>query len=238
MILGENGVKMSKSLGNVVNPDEIIESHGADALRLYEMFMGPLDASLPWSNSGLDGAKRFLDRVDTLVATKKFVSSYEDSELDYLYHYTIKKVTADFEALKFNTAISQLMILLNELQKKETISLEVIKTYLILLNPICPHLTEELNESLGFKEILYDAVWPSYDETKLVLNEVTLAVQVNGKLRDTIKVPVDLEGPALEARVKALPTIQKYLENQEIRRFIVVQNKLVNLVIVPLKKQL
>ena len=165
MILGENGEKMSKSRGNVVNPDDIIRQYGVDALRLYEMFMGPLEASLPWSNSGLDGALRFLNRVER-VYSEQFSNISDDNsgELDYVFHYTVKKVTEDYDNLKFNTAISQMMIFVNELYKAKTIYRPYLVDFIKLLAPICPHLSEEIFQRLGFEGGISFATWPTYEE--------------------------------------------------------------------------
>ncbi len=233
MILGETGEKMSKSRGNVVNPDDIIEKYGVDALRLYEMFMGPLEASLPWSTTGLEGALRFLNRVARIFSSE-FTTPIVDTnsgELDYSYHYTVKKVTEDFEKLAFNTAIAQLMIFVNDIYKAK----EVYKPYLIglikLIYPIAPHLGEELYSQFSDVETITYEAWPTYDEAKLVVNEVEIAVQVNGKLRATMKASLNESKEKLEQMALDLENVQRFIDGMTIRRVIVVPNKIVNIVV-------
>src|SRR5699024_10215249 len=203
MILGENNEKMSKSKGNVVNPDEVVESHGADTLRLYEMFMGPLDASIAWSTTGLDGARRFLDRVWRLIIkddgtlTDKLTDENEP-KLEKLYHQTVKKVTEDYETLGFNTAISQLMVFVNEGYKVERLPRTYIEGIVKLLSPIAPHMCEEIWEKLGFNHTIAYETWPTFDETKLVDDEVEIVVQVNGKVRSKMNVAKDITKEELE----------------------------------------
>ncbi|HEY5503880.1 MAG TPA: class I tRNA ligase family protein, partial [Sedimentisphaerales bacterium] len=201
MILGENGEKMSKSRGNVVNPDEIVVRYGADTLRLYEMFMGPLEASLPWSDSGLDGSKRFLDRVYRLFSEEEFTKKWNvisSGELDYIYNYTVKKVTSDFETLQFNTAISQLMIFINEVYKAKSIYIPYLEGFVKLLSCIAPHLGEELWSMLDHSDIITYESWPTYDEKKLIKADMEIALQVNGKLRASVRVAVDITDEALQ----------------------------------------
>ena len=233
MILGENGEKMSKSRGNVVNPDHIIATYGVDALRLYEMFMGPLEASLPWSNSGLDGALRFLNRI-ARIFSDEFLTPIVDTnsgELDYSYHYTVKKVTEDFEKLAFNTAIAQMMIFINDVYKAK----EVYKPYLIgfikLIYPIAPHLGEELYAQFSKVGTITYEPWPTFDAAKLIVNEVEIAIQVNGKLRATMKAQLNAAKEVLEQAALKHEGIQKYLEDVTIKRVIVVPNKIVNIVV-------
>lgn len=234
MILGENGLKMSKSLGNVVNPDDVCDEFGADALRLYEMFMGPLEASLPWSTGGLDGARRFIERVFRLFTEdeykKRFVTS-NNGELDYIYHYTIKKVTKDFETLQFNTAISQMMIFVNEVYKKEQIYLPYLEGFLKTFFCICPHVGEELYALLGHEEIIDYTAWPTYDEEKTILSEREIGVQINGKLRATMCVKADSNEDEIREKVLNLESLKKYLDGKEIKRVIVIKNRIVNIVI-------
>lgn len=232
MILGENGEKMSKSRGNVVNPDDVVEAYGADTLRMYEMFMGPLEASLPWSNSGLDGMKRFLDRVYRVFDEPNLKEKYthdNDGKLDYIYNFTVKKVTDDYENLQFNTAISQLMIFINEIYKSEKIYVPYLEGFVKLLAPIAPHLGEELFEMLGHDELIDYQPWPTYDETKLNKDTVKMAVQVNGKVRATIEVPKDSDDEVVKEI--AFKSVTKYLEGHDIRKIIVVKNKIVSIVI-------
>jgi len=233
MILGSNGEKMSKSRGNVVNPDDVCRDYGTDALRLYEMFMGPLEASLPWSDGGLDGAKRYIDRVYRLFSepenTSKFTSE-NDHKLDYIYNATVKKVTSDFENLQFNTAISALMILTNEFYKAEKLYIPYLEGFVKMLDCIAPFLGEELWQMLGHKDIIVYEKWPEYDESKIELNTVKIAVSVNGKLRGTLDVDKDIDDEKLKELAFALETVQKQIEGKEIKKVIVVKGKIVNIV--------
>ncbi|HSJ36686.1 MAG TPA: leucine--tRNA ligase [Planococcus sp. (in: firmicutes)] len=235
MILGEGNEKMSKSKGNVVNPDQIIESHGADTLRLYEMFMGPLDASIAWSTNGLDGARRFLDRVWRLFIDEEQLSSKivgnNDGKLEKIYHQTVKKVTDDFEGLRFNTAISQMMVFINEGYKVDAIPKEYVEGFVKLLSPIAPHVAEELWEKLGHTETITYAQWPTFDESKMVDDEVEIVVQVNGKVRTKMIVAKDITKEDLEAAALADENIQKAAEGKQVRKVIAIPGKLVNVVI-------
>lgn len=229
MILGADHSKMSKSKGNVVNPDDIIQSHGADTLRLYEMFMGPLDAEKPWSTESLYGAKKFLDRV-----WRMFEFPIEKDEVMALrqpLHQTIKKVTEDYDKLAFNTAISQMMIFVNEVYKQGRISKEQARSFLKLLNPVCPHITEELNkEVLKQNEELIYSDWPIYSEAYLMVDEVEMVVQVNGKLRGRFMMSVDLSEEEAKERALSNPNVTKHLEGLTVRKVIIVPNKLINIV--------
>ena len=235
MILGANNEKLSKSKGNVVNPDDIISSHGADTLRLYEMFMGPFDADVAWSTTGLDGARRFLDRTWRLVVNEdgklssKIVDEYDDS-MEKMYHQTVKKVTEDFDNLHFNTAISQMMVFVNEGYKVDKISKEFIEGFIKLLYPIAPHIGEELWERLGNESTITYEAWPNYDETKLVEEEVEVVIQVMGKVRSKINVAKDISKEDLEAQALADEKIQTWIEGKSVRKVIVVPGKLVNIV--------
>lgn len=231
MILGENNEKMSKSKGNVVNPDDILVSHGADTLRLYEMFMGPLEAGIPWSAEGLDGARRFLDRVWRLFTEMDRITDTNDGKLDKVYHATVKKVTEDYDKLGFNTAISQMMIFINEAYKAATLPKEYAVGFLQLLNPIAPHVTQELWETLGQTADLSYVAWPKYDESKLVESEIQVVVQVNGKVRAKLQVPVDINKEDMEAFALADSKVQEYIAGKELRKVIVVPKKLVNIVV-------
>lgn len=233
MILGSNGEKMSKSRGNVINPDDVVNNYGADSLRLYEMFMGPLEASLPWSDTGLDGAKKYLDRVYRLYTEKECTSKFSnenDGKLDYIYNFSIKKITADFEALKFNTAISQMMVLTNEFYKAEKIYLPYLEGFIKTLACIAPHLGEEIWSILGHKDLIDFEPWPSYDESKITLSNVNIAVSVNGKLRATLEAPIDTNEEELKKMVLSLEAIKRHTEGKEIKKIIVVKNKIVNIV--------
>ena len=233
MILGSNGEKMSKSRGNVINPDDVVNQYGADSLRLYEMFMGPLEASLPWSDTGLDGAKKYLDRVYRLFTEEEFTSKFtneNDGKLDYLYNYSIKKITADFETLKFNTAISQMMVLTNEFYKSEKLYVPYLEGFIKTLACIAPHLGEEIWSILGHKELIDFVSWPSFDESKIVLDTVNVAISVNGKLRATLEVKKDLENEEVERLALELEAIKRHTEGKQIKKVIVVKNKIVNIV--------
>lgn len=232
IILGENGEKMSKSRGNVVNPDEIFESHGADTLRVYEMFMGPLEASLPWNESGLDGIKKWLDRVVRLYREypEKLVDE-NDGQLDYVYHFTVKKVSNDIETLNLNTAISQMMIFVNECYKAKSVYRPYLLEFLKMLSCFAPHIASELYEEMGQSDSLTRASWPTFDETKLVLDELEFVVQVNGKLRGRFMAKKDETKEVLEEKAKALETVVAQLEDKTVVKVIVVPNKLINFVV-------
>jgi leucyl-tRNA synthetase len=235
MILGENNEKMSKSKGNVVNPDEIVESHGADTLRLYEMFMGPLEASIAWSTTGLDGARRFLDRIwrlfieDNGELSPKVVNELSES-LERVYHQTVKKVTEDLEGLRFNTAISQLMVFINEAYKATVLPKEYVEGFVKLLSPIAPHLAEELWAKLGHNTTITYEAWPAFDNAKLVENEVEIVVQVNGKVRAKILVAKDVTKEQLEPLALEDDRVKEHIEGKTIRKVIAVPGKLVNIV--------
>ncbi len=230
MILGENGIKMSKSLGNVVNPDELVESHGADALRLYEMFMGPLESSKPWSTQGMNGARKWLERVYRL-ATSDMVVEEATPELDFTYNQTVKKVTEDNESLNFNTGISQMMIFINDVYKLGKINKGMMVNFLRLLYPIAPHICEELNEILtGEDDMSYDA-WPTYDESKLVVSQVTVIVQVNGKMRAKLDVAKDASQDEVKELALQQDNVKPFIEGKEIKKVIVIPNKIVNIVV-------
>lgn len=236
MILGEGNEKMSKSKGNVVNPDDIVYSHGADTLRLYEMFMGPLDASIAWNENGLDGARRFLDRVWRLLVNEETgepaakIVDKETPELDKVYNETVKKVTEDFESLLFNTGISQLMVFVNEAYKAKEVSKTYVENFVKLLSPVAPHIAEELWNILGNKETLAYAEWPSYDETKLVEDKVEIVVQINGKVKNKLEIARDLSKDETEKLAMADEKIKEELEGKTVRKVIVVPQKLVNIV--------
>ena len=209
MILGSNNEKMSKSKGNGVNPDSIVESHGADTLRLFEMFLGPVQDSKPWNPNGVDGAKRFIERVWRLYTSENKIVDKENKNLELVYHQTVKKVTEDYENLYYNTAISQIMIFINAVYKEEIFPLKYAKAMLQLLNPIIPFVTEELWQMLGEKESIAYSAWPTYDEDKSKSEEIELAVQVNGKIKDRIVVKRGTDAETLKAIAKELPTITK-----------------------------
>ena len=230
MILGEGGVKMSKSLGNVINPDDIVAEYGADTLRTYEMFIGDYEKEATWSEQGLNGCKRYLDRVVRLG--EKVNDSLEYSSfLEKDIHKTIKKVTEDIDALKFNTAVSSLMILLNKMEKMDSISKKDYRTYLILLNPIAPHITEELNEKYQLGSAICESSWPSYEDDKLVDSEKEIAVQVNGKVRATILVHIDDTDDVIKEKALNEDNVKKHIDGKEIVKIIVIKGKIVNIVV-------
>ncbi|UKJ44510.1 leucine--tRNA ligase [Lysinibacillus sp. ACHW1.5] len=237
MILGEGNEKMSKSKGNVVNPDEIITSHGADTLRLYEMFMGPLEASVAWSTNGLDGARRFLDRIwrlfvseaDGAISAKIQVSN--EQSLEKSYHQTVKKVTEDYEGIRFNTAISQMMVFINDCYKADVIPTTYAEGFVKMLAPIAPHIAEELWQLLGHDSTLSYEQWPTYDEAKLVDDEVEIAVQVAGKVRAKIVVAKDASKEDIEKVALADEKVQEYMAGKSLVKIIVIPGKLVNIVV-------
>jgi leucyl-tRNA synthetase len=230
MILAKGGEKMSKSRGNVVNPDEMVEQFGADALRAYIMFMGPFDQAVEWDTNGLVGVRRFLEKVWGLhdKITKK---NTEDKKIQTMLHQTIKKVTEDIEGMRFNTAISKMMELANEMSKIEQISVADYSLFIKLLSPFAPHLCEEVWSNLGHKKSIAFEEWPQYDEKLTIESEITLAVQVNGKLRDTIIVAADISEDDAKKTVLASEKIQKWLEGKEPKKIIYVKGKLISIVI-------
>ncbi|MBO1581317.1 leucine--tRNA ligase [Bacillus sp. XF8] len=233
MILGENNEKMSKSKGNVVNPDDIVASHGADTLRLYEMFMGPLDASIAWSENGLDGARRFLDRVWRLFVQdngelSEKITDAPNKELERAYHQTVKKVTEDYAELRFNTAISQMMVFINDAYKAETLPKEYVEGFVKMIAPVAPHVAEELWSKLGYTETITYASWPTFDESKLVEDEVEIVVQVMGKVRAKLKTKKDASKEEMEQL--AIEAVKEQIEGKTVRKVIVVPGKLVNIV--------
>lgn len=229
MILGDNNEKMSKSRGNVVNPDDIVRDFGADTLRCYEMFIGDFEKSAPWSENGVKGCRKFLDKV---WRTQELVD--EDSnfkKMETLTHQTIKKVSEDYENLKFNTAIAQLMTLLNEFNNLDKISKEQYKIFLILLNPVCPHITEEIWQRMGYEGYVHEASWPEYDESKTILDVIELPIQVNGKLRITVEISRDAsEDEVFEKAIKD-DVVAKYLENKNVVKKIYVKGRIFNIIV-------
>ena len=232
MILGSNGEKMSKSRGNVINPDDIVKEYGADTLRVYEMFMGPLEASKPWDTKGVEGARRFLDRVYRYFAEEHRIREEENKNLEKIYHATVKKVTNDYETLNFNTAISQMMIFVNALYKEEFIPREYAEGFMKLLNPVAPHITEEIwHEVLGHENTITYETWPTYDESKLVEDTYTMVVQVNGKVRGKIEVSTNASKEEMESLAISIENVKKNIEGKEIVKVITIPSKLVNIVV-------
>ena len=231
MILGTNGEKMSKSKGNVINPDDMVREYGADALRLYEMFMGPIDAAKPWDITGIEGTKKFLDRIWRLYVESDKISNKPNANLDKIYNYTVKKVTNDYENMYFNTAISQMMIFINTVYKEDSLPVEYSEVFLKLLNPVAPHITEELWNKLGHEHTIAYEKWPEYDETKIVEDEVEIPVQINGKVKATISVPVDLTEAEIKEIVHKNENISNLTNGKTIVKEIYVKNKIYNIVV-------
>ena len=229
MILGDNNEKMSKSRGNVVNPDDIVRDFGADTLRCYEMFIGDFEKSAPWSENGVKGCRKFLDKV---WRTQELVDGDSNFEkMETLVHQTIKKVSQDYENLKFNTAIAQLMTLLNEFNNLDKISEEQFKIFLILLNPVCPHITEEIWQRMGYEGYVHEASWPEYDESKTILDVIELPIQVNGKLRATVEISRYASEDEVFEKAIADDVVAKYLEGKNIVKKIYVKGRIFNIIV-------
>ncbi|WP_438346913.1 leucine--tRNA ligase [Paenibacillus sp. FA6] len=237
MILGTNNEKMSKSRGNVVNPDEIVESHGADTLRIYEMFMGPLEATKPWNMNGVEGSHRFLARVWRLIINEegnlqsKIVDGEGSDEFKRVWHKSIKKVTEDLDNLRFNTAISQLMIFVNEAYKTEQLSRQAVEQFVQLLSPMAPHISEELWQRLGHVDSISLVEWPTFDEAWTVDSEVEIVIQVNGKIVQRALVAKDMDQETLQKHSLSLPSVEQAIAGKTIRKVIAVPGKLVNIVV-------
>lgn len=228
MILGSNGIKMGKRYPEfVVNPNDVIRDFGADTLRLYEMFMGPLEISKPWDNNGVIGARKFLDRVFRMYQEKNITDAPNDN-LKFIYNQTVKKVTEDYEVLGFNTAISQMMVFINALSKETDFPREYAEGFLKLLNPICPYITEELWQDLGHNNTIAYEIWPTYDESALVVDEIEIPIQVNGKLRGKITVNKDAERTEIEA--KAIEEVKQYLD-KDVKKIIYIPGRIFNIVV-------
>ena len=229
MILGPNGEKMSKSKGNVINPDDMVKEYGADSLRLYEMFMGPIDSSKPWVPNGIDGSKKFLDRVWRLFAESEKIKDMPNKNLEKIYHFTVKKVTNDYESMNFNTAISQMMIFINSASKENILPKEYAEGFLKLLNPIAPHITEELWNIIGHTDTISYETWPNYDESKIIDDEKEIPVQVNGKLKATVLISID--EPEVSVKEKVHSALEGKLDGKSIIKEIYVKNKIYNVVV-------
>jgi leucyl-tRNA synthetase len=232
MILGANGIKMGKRYPEyIVDPNDIVKLYGADTLRLYEMFMGPLEASKPWSEQGVEGSRRWLERVWRLIMeTPEKIVEEKTPELDYIFNFTVKKVSEDIDTLDFNTAISQMMIFINECYKAEKVNKEMIIDFIKILSPIAPHVCEEMHQYYTGKETLAYEPWPRYDEAKLVVDEVEIVVQVNGKLRGRVNVTLNSTEEEVKELALQIPTVMAQTEGKMIRKIIYVPNKLINIV--------
>lgn len=237
MILGQNGEKMSKSRGNVINPDEIVEEFGADTLRMYEMFMGPLEATKPWNTNGVEGTYRFLNRIWRLFITDDgrlnpaIQNAPCSDEFKKVWHRTIKKVTEDMEGLRFNTAISQLMIFVNEAYKAETLPHEAMEHFVQMLAPLAPHIAEELWSKLGHSESITYTSWPEYEEAWTKDQEVEIVVQIKGKIVDRIMIEADLSEKEMEEVALASEKVAAAISGKQVRKVIAVKGKLVNIVV-------
>lgn len=232
MILGANGIKMGKRYPEfAIDPNVLIEQYGADTVRLYEMFMGPLEASKPWSEQGVDGAHKWLERVHRLIVESNKLSDTNDGSLDEIYHATVKKVTSDIESLNLNTAISQMMIFINECYKAETLYKPYMEGFVQMFACYAPHLGEELWQFLGHDNTLTFEAWPSYDESKLVKNQVEMVVQVNGKVRGKFMANIDEDKKVVEEMALAIPSVQAQMEGKTLRKLIIVPNRIVNIVV-------
>jgi leucyl-tRNA synthetase len=236
-VLGEDNQKMSKSRGNVVNPDEMMDQFGADAVRLYEMFMGPLEAMKPWSTRGVEGITRFLDRVWRLIVTedggqsRAVIEAEPPLEQRRLLHQTIKKVTEDLEALRFNTAIAQMMVFTNEVTKLKTRQRGLLEPFVLLLSPFAPHIAEELWERLGKAPSVATQPWPQYDPALVASERLTIPIQVNGKLRSKIEVPADSSEEQVVSLARQDAKLSEWLQGKTPRKVIYVEKKLVNFVV-------
>ncbi len=230
MILGENGEKMSKSRGNVINPDDTIAEIGADAFRMYEMFMGAFDQAIPWSTNGAKGCRKFLDRVWRLQEILTADDGLSD-EMRVSVNQTIKKVSEDYERMKFNTAIAQMMTLVNEMYQKGSVTRGEMKTLLLLLSPVSPHICEEIWQAQGFGSPLYNQPWPAYDEKYLTKDEVEIAVQINGKVRGKLMIPVTLTRETAQEELPKLPAVQQLVDEKQIVKVVFVPGRLLNIVV-------
>jgi leucyl-tRNA synthetase len=244
LILAGDGDKMSKSKGNVVNPDELVKIWGADSLRLYEMFMGPFDQGLAWNTDNMIGVRRFLEKIWKLQDKIELRGTSNESrkinksklltpnpKLESLVHQTIKKVSEDIEGMKFNTAISTMMILVNEMEKESVLSKQNFGILLQLLAPFAPHIAEELWVSLGNKKSIHVTSWPKFDAKKIVKTEVNIAIQVNGKVRGVLSVDSGVMEEVVKAQALKMPEIKKWLDGKEIKKVVFVLNKVLNIVI-------
>jgi leucyl-tRNA synthetase len=236
MILAKGGEKMSKSKGNVINPDEIVKTYGADTLRVYEMFMGPFDQASEWDTNSIIGCRRFVERVWRLKEKcknkkSKLKNTSQNPKIESLINKTIKKVSENIESMKFNTAISSLMICLNEMEKEEEILKSDFEKFILLLSPFAPHITSELWQILGNKKDIVLSAWPKYDPNKIQEDEVKIGVQINGKVRGDITVSVEEDESTAIEKAKQNPDISKWIEGKEIKKVIYIKGKILNILI-------
>ena len=232
MILGSNGIKMGKRYPEyVVNPSEIVRDYGADTLRLYEMFMGALEASKPWNPQGVEGARRFINRVWNFFTEESHIVDTTDDETTKIYHQTVKKVTNDFETLGFNTAISQMMIFMNHITKVGTCKKEYAEGFIQMLSCVCPHIGEEIWSLMGHKDSIACEKWPEFDEKAMAEDTITIGVQVNGKLRGTVEIGVDEEEASAIEKAKAVPSVTGFVEGKTVVKQIYIKGKIINIVV-------
>ncbi|NVN97394.1 class I tRNA ligase family protein, partial [Candidatus Nomurabacteria bacterium] len=229
MVLATDGRKMSKRWGNVINPDDIVKNYGADTLRVYEMFMGPFEQSLPWSTESIIGSRRFIDKVDRLK--DKVVKEKSDEILEKVLHKTIKKVTEDIEDFAMNTAISSMMILVNEMEKSTSINEKDFKMFLQILAPFAPHITEEIWHKFGEKKSIHKSPWPVWDKSKIVDETITIGVQINGKVRTEITISKDMEESDVKALVLKDKKVLEWIVGGSVKRIIYVKGRIVNIVV-------
>lgn len=231
LILGEGGEKMSKSRGNVVNPNQVVKDVGADTLRMYEMFMGPFEQAIPWDGKGIIGVRRFLDKVWAAYDDNVKIVKQGDEELISLFHRTIKKVSSDIETQDYNTAVSQMMILINKIVELGEMDKSIAENFLKILSPFAPHITEELWEKLGNKGFVCQQDWPEFDATLAKEKEIELIVQVNGKVRDKLIVEAGITEQMVEKKARASQKVAKYLEGQAVKNVVFVPDRLINFVV-------
>ena len=232
MILGANGIKMGKRYPEYsINPNDIVEKYGADTLRLYEMFMGPLEADKPWNDNTVEASRKFLDRIWRIFTEEDKIKDEENKKLEKIYHQTVKKVTNDYETLNFNTAISQMMIFINAVSKESILPKEYAEGFIKLLNPVAPFITEEIWEKLGHNKTIANEPWPEYMEDKCIEENIEIGVQVNGKLRASIKIVLDEEEDSVKEKALAEENVKKHIDGKEVVKIIVIKNKIVNIVV-------
>ncbi|MBQ7603107.1 MAG: class I tRNA ligase family protein, partial [Clostridia bacterium] len=231
LLLAQDGRKMSKRWGNVINPDEVIDKYGADVIRLFVMFMGPIQDTKPWNNDNIAGVSRFVEKIWSIYTESDKIKDKQNKKLEKIYHQTVKKVTQDYEELSYNTAISQMMIFMNAVAKEDVFPTEYAKCFIKMLNPLAPYITEEIWQTVfGNSNTISYEPWPTYDEAKLAEEKVEMVVQINGKVRDKMVVPTDSDEEFVKNTAQNLKTIKTLLNGKEIKKIIIVKNKIVNIV--------